>query len=187
MPPPDVAIALRVVLALVFLLAAAGKIRHRPELEGVIANYRVLPRALAAPLSRVLAPIEALIGIALLAAPLSTPFAEAAAALLLTLFAIAMGINLRRGRSQIDCGCFSGTLRQSLRVELVFRNLLLAMAALACALLPSGSASAAQLLNGALGGCALFVLLHGMNTLWAIDTRALRARGQGAWAERGGA
>jgi hypothetical protein len=38
---------------------------------------------------------------------------------------------------------------------------------------------------GALGGIALFVLLEGMNTLWAIDTRALLGRGQPAWAQRG--
>lgn len=38
--PADALIALRVLLALVFLEAAWGKIRHWVVLEGVIANYR---------------------------------------------------------------------------------------------------------------------------------------------------
>jgi len=183
--PVDALIALRLLLALVFLVAGAGKLGHREELEGVIANYRVLPRALAGPFSRVLGPLEILIGLALLAGSLASPLAETAAALLLGAFALAMGINLRRGRAHIDCGCFRGTLRQTLRIELVLRNLLLVAAAALCAFMPTPAASGWQLLNGALGGIALFVLLEGMNALWAIDTRALLGRGQSAWAQRG--
>jgi hypothetical protein len=184
--PVDALLALRVLLALVFLVAGAGKLGAREELEGVIANYRVLPRALAAPISHLLGPLELLIGLALLADPLATPFAEAAAALMLGTFALAMGINLRRGRAHIDCGCFRGTLRQTLRPELVLRNLLLVTAAATCALLPVRDATAWQLVNGTLGGIALFVLLQGMNTLWAIDTRAVLSSGKPAWAQRGG-
>jgi hypothetical protein len=51
--------------------------------------------------------------------------------------------------------------------------------------MPVSAASGWQLLNGTLGGIALFVLLQGMNTLWAVDTRALLGRGQPAWAQRG--
>ena len=63
--PVDLLIAVRVLLALVFLVAGAGKLGHRVELEGVIANYRVLPRMLAGPFARVLGPVEILIGLAL--------------------------------------------------------------------------------------------------------------------------
>lgn len=183
-PPADLLIALRVLVALVFLVAGTGKLGHRVELEGVIANYRVLPRALAGPLARVLGPLEILLGLGLLAGPFGSPAAESAAALLLVAFAIAMGINLRRGRAQIDCGCFRGTLRQRLRGALVLRNLGLAGAAILCALLPSGQAGGWQLANGLLGGIALFLLLQGMNALWAIDTQSLRARGRPAWARQ---
>jgi uncharacterized membrane protein len=184
MLPEDALISLRVLLALVFLSAGAGKLRHREVLEGVIANYRVLPRALVPLLSHTLAPVELLIGIALLVPAAATPVAEIAAALLLGVFALAMGINLRRGRSHIDCGCFRGTLRQTLRWELVLRNLALMGVALVCAGLPLPAPGGAQLLNGVLGGVGLFVLLQGMNTLWAIDTGALLARGRPAWASR---
>ena len=184
MLPEDALISLRVLLALVFLVAGAGKLRHREVLEGVIANYRVLPRALVPLLSHTLAPLELLTGIALLAPGVTTPVAEVGAALLLGVFALAMGINLRRGRSHIDCGCFRGTLRQRLRGELVLRNIALMGAALTCAALPLAAPGGAQLLNGVLGGIGLFVLLQGMNTLWAIDTGALLARGRPAWASR---
>ncbi|MFM7275424.1 MAG: MauE/DoxX family redox-associated membrane protein, partial [Gammaproteobacteria bacterium] len=107
-----------------------------------------------------------------------------AAAVLLAVFALAMGINLQRGRSGIDCGCFRGTLRQSLRIELVLRNILLLAAALLCALMPVTGASHWQLLNGLLGGIALFVLLQGINTLWAIGTPFRRGSTRSAWASR---
>lgn len=184
MLPEDALMSLRVLLALVFLAAGAGKLRHREVLEGVIANYRVLPRALVPLLSHTLATIELLTGIALLVPAVAAPVAEVTAALLLGVFALAMGINLRRGRAHIDCGCFRGTLRQTLRWELVLRNLALMGAALLCAALPPSAYGGAQLLNGVLGGIGLFVLLQGMNTLWAIDTSALLARGRPAWASR---
>ena len=183
--PVDALIALRMLLALVFLVAGAGKLGHREELEGVIANYRVLPRPLAGALSYVLGPVEVLIGLALLGGAIASPVAELAAAAVLLVFAGAMGINLLRGRSHIDCGCFRGTLRQTLRRALVVRNVVLAAAAALCAVLPVAGASGWQMANGVAAGIALFVLLQGMNTLWAVDASALLARGQPAWAARG--
>jgi len=61
----------------------------------------------------------------------------------------------------------------------------LAAAAALCAWMPVQATGGWQLLNGALGGVALFVLLQGMNTLWAVDAQRLLARGQPAWATRG--
>jgi len=52
------------------------------------------------------------------------------AALLLLLFAAAMAANLLRGRSDIDCGCAIGRLRERIGWPLVTRNLLLAVVAL---------------------------------------------------------
>jgi drug/metabolite transporter (DMT)-like permease len=53
-----------------------------------------------------------------------------AAAAQLILFAVAIAINLRRGRTSIDCGCFGSRLRQGLSVWMVARNLVLALLAL---------------------------------------------------------
>jgi hypothetical protein len=57
-----------------------------------------------------------------------------AAAAQLILFAAAIAINLRRGRSSIDCGCFSSRLRQRISAWMVARNLVLALLALSSAL-----------------------------------------------------
>ena len=46
---PSIALACRLLGALVFAAAVAGKITHRHELAGVVANYRLLPEALSVP------------------------------------------------------------------------------------------------------------------------------------------
>jgi len=171
---PDAVIAIRILSALVFMTAAIGKMRSWPIFHGVVANYRLLPQVLVAPVTYVLPPAEAAIG-ATLPTGLCAPWAEAAAALLLGVFAVAMGINLWRGRRQIDCGCFQGTLKQPLSWTLVSRNALLALLLVAAGAAPAGRADAWTAVNGLLAGGALFVVLQSLNALWAI-TAAVRPR-----------
>ena len=124
---PSIALACRVFGALVFAGALAGKLRHRHELTGVVANYRVLPASLAAAAAWGLLALEALV-VASLA--LGARLAEGAglAMALLVVFAGAIAVNLARGRREIDCGCFQSGLRQNLSGALIARNLLLATA-----------------------------------------------------------
>jgi hypothetical protein len=164
---PDAVIAIRTLIALVFMSAAIGKMRNWPIFQGVVANYRLLPQVLVGPVTYGLPPAEAAIG-ATLPTGLLAPWAEAAAALLLGAFAVAMGINLLRGRRHIDCGCFQGTLKQPLSWTLVSRNALLALLLVAAGAVPSGGADAWALVNGLLAGGALFVVLQSLNALWAI-------------------
>jgi hypothetical protein len=56
---------------------------------------------------------------------------------LLVLFAGAIAVNVMRGRTDIDCGCFRSALRQNLSWWLVLRNAVLLVLALAC--LPGAS------------------------------------------------
>jgi hypothetical protein len=49
---------------------------------------------------------------------------------LLVLYAIAMAINLARGRRHIDCGCAGPAARRSISGRLVARNVILATLAL---------------------------------------------------------
>jgi hypothetical protein len=148
----EAAAAVKALVGLVFLSAAIGKMRNWIPLQGVIANYRLLPDILVAPVAYVLPPVEALLG----------------AALLLAVFAAAMGINLLRGRRHIDCGCFQSALRQSLSWILVARNgalvLLLVLAMLFAQFPPTRGARIAGLLAGAV----LYVILQSLNILWSI-------------------
>ena len=122
-------------LAVLFAASTAHKLAALGEWPGVVRNYRVLPRALALPAAGML-----LIAGALTAAALCWPatrrIGASAAAAQLILFAAAMAINLRRGRSSIDCGCFGSRLRQGISAWMVARNLVLALLALSL-LLPA--------------------------------------------------
>lgn len=174
---PDAAIAIRAAIGLVFLGAAAAKFRHFAIFRGVLANYRLLPQALVLPAAGALPAVEALIGAALVT-DLAAPWAGSAAAALLLLFAFAMAINLARGREHIDCGCFQGTLKQTLRWSLVARNAVMALLAAAAAA-PLATADAWTIANGLLAGVALFLVVQGLNALWAIvppDRRAAPRR-----------
>lgn len=122
-------------LAALFAGSTAHKISALAEWPGVVRNYRLLAETLTVPVAGVL-----LIGGALTAAALLWPatrrIGACAAAVQLIVFAAALAINLRRGRSSIDCGCFGSRLRQGLSAWMVARNLGLALAALGL-LLPS--------------------------------------------------
>jgi hypothetical protein len=121
----------RIVLAAVLAMAAFAKLRSLDEFVGVVHNYRVLPEFLVRPVAYALPPLEAAIALALLLEPTRRGAAIAAAALL-AVFAVAMAVNLARGRVEIDCGCFAAALRQRISWALVGRNVaLIALAALA--------------------------------------------------------
>lgn len=120
----------RLVLAAVLVIAAVTKLRALDEFVGVVHNYRILPENLVRPVAYALPPAEAALAASLLLEP-ARPAAAAATAALLAIFALAMAVNIRRGRTEIDCGCFAHALRQRIGWGLVGRNLLLIALALA--------------------------------------------------------
>src|SRR5918992_5462755 len=103
---PVVVWTARLVLAAVFGAAAVTKLRALEAFVGVVHNYRMLPESLVRLVAYLLPPFEAVIAMGLLVEQ-TRPYAAAAAAGLLVIFAVAMGINLVRGRRDIDCGCFA--------------------------------------------------------------------------------
>jgi hypothetical protein len=173
----EIALAIRVLVALVFLNAAMGKIRHRVAFQGVVANYRLLPEITVPVFALLLPVVEAAVGAALLFASPSEP--EASAALLLMMFAAAMAINLWRGRRHIDCGCFQSALKQTLSWTLVARNVGLALLLGIPAAIPEGSLPGSGAVEALLMGTVLFVLLQTMNILWSV-VPAWRLRGAAA-------
>lgn len=146
-------------LALVFGTAAYGKFTAWDEFEGVVQNFRVLPRAVVLLVARVLPPVEALAAAAVLVPALRT-MAGGVMAVLLALFALGIAVNLARGRVDIDCGCFRSSLRQNLSAWLVLRNTLLIVLALACVAIPGDRALGAANLFFALMGAAVLFLVY---------------------------
>lgn len=155
-----------VCVGLVFVVAGVSKLRHRDLLPGVIANYRLLPEAAVAPAALLLPIAELLVGAALIAG--ESLFAPLSAIALLLIFAAAMAVNLRRGRSHIDCGCGRSHLRQPLSWALVVRNV-----ALAAALLPrlalGGWPALPQLAIALAAGASIFLFYLLFNTLRTLS------------------
>lgn len=153
---PAFALAARLLGALVFATAVRGKLVHRHELPGVIANYRLLPARLASAAGWSVVALESLVVLSLVSG-VALAAGAALAIALLGGFALAMGINLRRGRREIDCGCFQSGLRQRLSATLVARNLVLA-ALLTPLIAGSGGATLLQRLDGFGAGLAAYIL-----------------------------
>lgn len=126
---PALHTAFAVALALLFLGAARHKWREGDRFRAVLAEYRLLPSVLAPIAARVLMATELVVGMLLLL-PSRRAQAALAGALLLALYAVAIGVNLGRGRTTIDCGC--GGTAHGLSIWMISRNL--AVAAIACAL-----------------------------------------------------
>jgi len=130
---PVWSLALRAGLALLLASAAVAKLRDLGGFTAALAGYRLLPAALAAPAAAVFVAVELLLAAGLWLNPLRAACALGAA-LLLSLYGIAIALNLARGRRDIDCGCGGPLARQPLSEALVLRNALLVGAALAAAL-----------------------------------------------------
>lgn len=128
-----VLLAARCLVVIVFLRAGLAKLTDLADFRSAVANYRLLPRGLVTPVA------------------LSLPFAEFAAAVLLALgilpavvawllaalllsFALAIAVNLARGRT-FDCGCV-GAAPQTISWSHVISNLMLAAVAVLIALVP---------------------------------------------------
>jgi len=127
-------------LALVFLQGGAAKLGARDEFQGVVSSYRLLPQGMVPAFSALLPVAELVAGIGVVL-PATRHVGAATAFALLVMFALAMAINLARGRTEIDCGCFKSGFRQTISGWLVGRNLLLAAGAALLWLPASGRAT----------------------------------------------
>lgn len=120
---PLIALAGRFALIVLFGLSVLHKASAFRVYEQTVADYRLLPDRLSGVAAALMLVVEVTVVVALLSLAPGWPYAMAAA--LLIVYALAIGINLARGRRQIDCGC-GGPPGQTISGVLVFRNLLLA-------------------------------------------------------------
>ena len=172
---PSIVLACRALGALVFATAVAGKIAHRHELAGVVANYRLMPEALSVPAAWVTVGLETLVVLSLVGGF----YLEAGAALaiaLLCLFALAMGINLARGRREIDCGCFQSGLRQTLSGGLIGRNLVLSAVLSPLFVATAPHVAPLQWVDGVGAGIAAYALYRAFEQLLALRRSSAELR-----------
>lgn len=122
------ALAARVIVGVLLLVSGLGKLANRPEFVRVVATYRLLPQSVvpifgfALPLAEGIAGVMMLLGI-------MSPIPAYAACVLFLIFILAITINLLRGSTETECGCFAGRL-EKISWSLVLRNLTLTALAL---------------------------------------------------------
>lgn len=141
---PLVTWALRGFLALLFTTAAVSKLMNIEEFYGVVRNFRLIPDGMSRVAAMVLPVVELAVAVGLLIHPLAIPAAIVGAALFVV-FAFAIAINVMRGRTYIDCGCFRNGMKQGVSWLLVGRNAILTMLALAIVWLLPGTPAAGLL------------------------------------------
>ncbi|WP_233830173.1 MauE/DoxX family redox-associated membrane protein [Paraburkholderia sp. ZP32-5] len=122
--------------SIITLTLALPKLTRQSELRQTVAGFQLLPHALIAPFALFLPLAEISATLASLL-PATRGVGAIALAALFMLFALALGINVARGRTDIDCGCngfrqSGGAVAPSIGWAHVARTLLLAaLAALA--------------------------------------------------------
>lgn len=113
-------LCIRWVLAVVFVIAVVHKLSSPASFVATMKAYHLLPEGLSDFVAYALIATEILTAVAL---ALNIQWGSVAAAVLMTVYTLAILVNLLRGRRDIDCGCSGPYLRQTLSAWLVVRNL----------------------------------------------------------------
>jgi len=116
----------QLLLSYLFLNAAFSKIQNPAYFRQSIADYQLLPVPLLKTGGYTLIGLELLAGVFALI-PTTAIFSVLIMAALLGTYALAIAVNLVRGRRYLDCGCNGPNNRQAITWFLVLRNLALLM------------------------------------------------------------
>lgn len=158
--------------ALLFLIAAAHKFSNREHFRASFEAYEIIPASLSALVTKIIPPLELLLAFGWLAFGLFAiefKVVTLVSIALLVSYALAIGVNLKRGRNYIDCGCsFSNSNAsktdsgsQQISSGLFYRNVLLIVMAIICTI-PASDRSL-QLIDvlGMLFSVIALILLYG--------------------------
>jgi hypothetical protein len=131
--PIAISVIIRLLLAFIFLRAALHKARHYRQFCSQLIAYNLLPNPVVPVTALLLTLTEVYLAFSLPVQHWAHPAYIGAG--LLTLYALALAINLWRGRVDLDCGCGGATVYpQTIGWALVLRNGVLVLLALASAL-----------------------------------------------------
>jgi hypothetical protein len=113
------------ICAMVLLIAGVMKIGSLSQFGLQIAAYQIVPTWTSKMAGYALPPAEIVVGASLFL----LPQLSVAAIFLFVSFAIAVGVNLLRGRTELRCGCFGATGRHTISRAHLAGNLCLAFLA----------------------------------------------------------
>ena len=108
-------------LSFVFGAAAVHKLHDAKAFVETLRDYQIIPTPLLESMSALMIGLEVFVIFGLWPVSLRTE-ATVTAAVLLVSYAMAIGVNLGRGRRELDCGCSWGASGQAIAWGLVFRN-----------------------------------------------------------------
>jgi uncharacterized membrane protein YphA (DoxX/SURF4 family) len=165
--------ACRLAIAAIFAQASVHALRDWPAYAAIVENFRILPPP-AARLAARAVPVAELAAAALLLIPAARIAGPALGLLLMAVFTAAIGINVARGRVNIDCGC-GGASGQQLSGALVVRNLLLCALLAAAAAAPAPQSMDTAFAVGVLGAAAFLVTLYFSANQLMANAKALAA------------
>ena len=120
---------IRLIFSIVFLVSSLPKLREPLTFSSAVTAYKILPSRWTRPFALFLPWLELTLGLLLLFG-WQTRFAALASAGLFLLFLVAMGINLVRGRKDLDCGCSGKKHSQKIGWKTIARNMVLILLAL---------------------------------------------------------
>lgn len=150
-------------LALLFAFSARAKVRARADFHAAVVAYGLLPRIVAPLLAELIIAAEICAAILMVLSLYWNALAMVAGGLsatLLGVFSLAIAINLSRGRSYIDCGCYPGAAREMIGWRHLLRNaVLLLLSALSLWPLPVGSWALIEAAFAAAAAAALYLSL----------------------------
>ncbi len=136
---PLITMTISLALGVLLLGAAWHKASAFTTFRAILGDYQLVPGFLVPTAAILVTLLESSLAIAWLAG-MARPIVAVATAALFTVYAVAMAINLTRGRVHISCGCGFGRSRaedEPLSWWLVLRNVLLIAAALTALAPPS--------------------------------------------------
>jgi hypothetical protein len=129
----DPAVGYSIALGMAVLLSTSGlqKIRDFSLFSALLSAYRIVPGKFLRVVAMVVPCVEILLAGGLCVAPCRRGCLAAAATLLIG-YGMAMGVNLHRGRDQLDCGCGTLRARRPIGRWMLWRNGVLAAASASC-------------------------------------------------------
>jgi hypothetical protein len=170
---PAIALLAKASLTLLFGAAALHKLRHPGEFARVLMAYQLMTERSSTVIARLLPVLELAVAVGIWVTPTRVA-ASLLGAALLAIYAAAIGINLARGRNDIDCGCtMSARGRDPIGSWMLARNaILVAVALIVAAPVTSRVLTPIDLLTVVGGVCVLALLYMATDGLHRLELQS---------------
>jgi hypothetical protein len=131
---PAISMLLVFCAALLFASAAAHKLRDLQRFAEIFAAYGLGPASTGLGIAWMVPTFEIVVAAGMVI-EVSRPYAAALGIAMLSGYAVAIAVNLRRGRRDLACGCGGRDAQRPIAAWMVWRNILIALS-MALASLP---------------------------------------------------